>query len=693
MLIQKQTPKYEIISVDTLNQSLEQLLDKEFLLTNTRGGYCSSTVIGCNTRRYHGLLIGSLEPPANRILALSGLLEMIICNGQIYNLSTCQFNEKFHPAGYSYIKKFTRGIGAHFEYNIEGIELTKSVYLMRNEDTVLVEYDFSKVDPDLSGFEFTIRPFIALRDFHCLQKSYARFCSYDLDGSLFVCHDVPGSCELLMSCQDSSFEKDPQWWFNFTYRRDKERGQEFAEDLWTAGFYRCKIDPPDVSGSGTKVLFKASTGLKCDADHLGKASIDRAVDKLKKSYNTIIENADARDETKVRLVLAADQFICSPRRSASQPGRRKTNGGERTTILAGYPWFFDWGRDAFISLPGLLLATGRFDEAKSVLTTFAAAADEGMIPNRFDDRSNTAYFNSIDASLWFINAAFVYLQTTGDGTTFNERLLPVIEWIIDSYQNPDKSGRFGIRADSGGLISAGDIDTQLTWMDAKYDGIAFTPRHGKAVEVNALWYNALCLLARYYATSNIKKAKRFDDQAERVEQSFRHVFWNEDAGCLNDCVDADGTVDTSCRCNQILAVSLRFSPLTAEQQKRVVDVVKEKLLTPFGLRTLSAGDNRYKGTYTGDQYHRDSSYHQGTVWPYMIGPYIEALLKVNDFSVESKIKAAELLEPLLEHLTGQGCLGSISEIFDGEPPHKHRGCIAQAWSVAEIIRVLGLING
>jgi len=683
LLSQKQIPtnRDEIVSLCTDGHSLENLLDKEYLLTNTRGGYCSSTVIGCNTRRYHGLLIGALNPPANRILALSNLLEMIISNGQTYNLSTFEFGGKFHPDGYTYLKKFTRDIGAHFEYEIASIKLTKSVYLARDADAVVIEYDFKKVD---RPFEFTIHPFVALRDFHSLQNSNAAFQFYKSDDCLFVSHDVHGNCppcrspveagELLMNCPEAVFAEDRQWWYNFTYRKDRQRCQDFVEDLWTPGFYKYQIKGP------SKIFFKAETGQKCEPDRLKAVSVDNVTAELKNAYDAIIACADADNETKKKLVISADQFIC----------RRSAGGGSRTTILAGFPWFFDWGRDAFISLPGLLLITGRYEEAKSVLTTFAAAADKGMIPNRFDDRSDIAHFNSVDASLWFINAAFEYLKITGDEATFNKQLLPVIEYITESYE---KRTLFGIGADGDGLITGGDIDTQLTWMDAKCDGIAFTPRFGKAVEVNALWYNALCKLVKHYEKSNPKKSSHYEQFSQKAAESFRNVFFNETTGYLNDCVRPDGTVDTSCRCNQILAVSLEFSPLSTTKQKKVVDVVRAKLLTPFGLRTLSADDSRYRSSCTGDQFSRDSSYHQGTVWPYMIGPFIEAYLKVNDFSDQSKTKAKEFLKPLIKHMTETGCLGSISEIFDGDTPHKHRGCIAQAWSVAEVLRVFSLING
>ncbi len=682
----------EIVSVPMDDRAIEDLLTKEWLLTNEHGGYASSTIVGCNTRRYHGLLIGSLNPPVNRIMALATCLEMVMLDGDpgnIFNLSTFEFSDKFAPEGFRYVKRFRRDVGVHFDYQLApacpeagtaakaGIELTKSIYLLRDSDTVVLVYDFTNVQRKA---EFTLRPFIGLRDFHILQKSYAQISSSRLGAGLLIRHNMPQSCELFLSCPGTNFEEDEQWWFNFVYRRDKERGQDFTEDLWTPGFFKCSLDSP------TKIVLCANisnSDCRLPLTESGVLNWQLAIENLHKHQESVKPEAksEKRDTRFRTLCLAADQFIT----------KWQTDGApsRRTTILAGFPWFADWGRDTFVALPGLLLSTGRFDEAKSVLTSFAQAADEGMIPNRFDDRSDTAYFNSVDASLWFINAAFQYLNAAGDSKTFTQQLLPTIRWIIDSYYN---GTRFGICADADGLITAGNDDTQLTWMDAKYNGVAITARYGKAVEINALWYNSLCLIARFYAGRDIENAEHYKSLADKVENSFCGLFWNETAGYLNDCIGPGGLVDSSLRPNQIFAVSLPFSPLSAREQALVVDVVQKSLLTPYGLRTLSVGDNRYKGRHTGPQQQRDEAYHQGTVWPYLIGPFVEAYLKVNGFSRKSKRKAAEFIEPLMRHLTEDGCLGQLCEIFDGDSPHKPRGCIAQAWSVAELIRVYQLIN-
>ncbi|MBN2131816.1 MAG: hypothetical protein JW741_20110, partial [Sedimentisphaerales bacterium] len=348
------------------------------------------------------------------------------------------------------------------------------------------------------------------------------------------------------------------------------------------------------------------------------------------------------------------------------------------------PWFADWGRDAFISLPGLLLATGRYEDARSVLSTFAGVADEGMIPNRFDDRSATAYFNSVDASLWFIHAALQYLEATEDIVTFREELLPAIRCIIDSYE---KGTRFNIHCDRDGLIVAGDSSTQLTWMDAKYGGLAFTPRWGKAVEVNALWHNALCGMREFCRQRGSADAARYTEMAAQAGKSFSRLFWNESRGYLNDTVMPDGTVDASLRPNQIFAVSLPYGPpLTPQQRRAVVDVVERELLTPYGLRTLNAGHESYKGRYEGPMRQRDEAYHQGTVWPYLMGAFVEAYLKVHDFNAAARSQAARWLEPLQRHLAEDGCLGSVAEVFDGDSPQRPQGCLAQAWSVGELIR-------
>jgi len=674
------------LTIPTGGLPIDELLAKQWLLTNGLGGYSASTIAGCNTSGYHGLLVGALSPPVRRVMSLSNCLEMLIFgrlrdqNGSdttegdsesVIELSTFEFDNGFAPRGWPLLRSFRRGLGAHFEFESEKFRLVKSLYLLRQSNTILVEYSFERL---AEPAELIVRPFVAIRDFHSVQKSFAPLTCQSHPHSVLVSRAVPSSPELLICSPQGRFEKDAQWWFNFVYRQDRQRRGEWSEDLWTPGFFRWRL------GEGDKVFFWADISERYEPAHTATISPKVVVESLTRHRQQITQASTGRDATFRQLCLAADQFIV----------KRQTSQGWATTLVAGYPWFGDWGRDAFVSLPGLLLETGRFQEARSLLISFAGAADKGMIPNYFDDYEHRAHYNSVDASLWFIDAAFRYLEATGDSQTFAAELLGVIRWIVDSYQ---QGTRFGIHADGDGLVCTGDERMQLTWMDAKSDGVPVTPRCGKAVEVEALWYNALCLLCRYYAGKNTELARHYRAMAELAGQSFNRLFWNEQRNCLYDCIAPDGHPEPALRPNQIFAVSLRFSALSAQRQRAVVDIVERHLLTPYGLRSLEAADERYHRVYSGLVAERDRAYHQGTVWAYLIGPFVEAYLKVNKFSARSKKTAAEFIQPLLDHFRSQDCIASVSEIFDGDPPHRPRGCAAQAWSVGELIRAYRLIHG
>jgi predicted glycogen debranching enzyme len=656
----------EIARVATKGCELESLLSREWLLTNRRGSFASSTIAGCNVSGYHGLLVGSPDPLVSRVMALSNCLETVQWNEQAVELSTCEFSDRFAPQGHRYLHEFGRDIGVHFSFRTLPVDLSKAVYLAGDSDTVVVEYTFERVR---EPFDFTLRPLVAFRDFHMLQKSDAPLIQRSMQGGVAVRHDLVMGCELRLGSPDLRFQSDPQWWFDFIYRVAKARGLHYVEDLWAPGVFRGRIE------NAGSVVFWARLGDPAELSAMPPVDAAAIKQDLLDRQEKLIRLAGAEDEPGKILCLAADQFIA----------KRTGLEGERTTIVAGFPWFSDWGRDTFISLPGLLLTTGRYEEAGSVLRTFAAAADGGMIPNRFDDRTGEAHFNSVDASLWFIHAAFEYLDATGDVSTLANDLLPTIQWIIDSYQ---AGTWFGIHADDDGLIMAGDAGTQLTWMDAMCDGIAFTPRYGKAVEINALWHNALRRTQRFCEARSLPEADRYGAMAEQAGRSFGLLFWSAERGYLNDTILPDGAIDASLRPNQVFAVSLPFGPpLTREQRQAIVDVAERELLTPYGLRTLSRRDPFYKGRYGGSPHCRDEAYHQGTVWPFLMGPFVEAYLKVNEFSDRSRRKATELTQPLLRHLTQDACLGSISEILDGDPPHRPGGCPAQAWSIAELLRV------
>ncbi len=661
----------DALTVLTPRYSADELLAKEWLLTNSRAGFASGTAIGCNTRRYHGLLVGTHLPPANRIAALSNCLETVTCSDNTIALSTFEFDRTLHPRGYEYQTAFRKHLGVHFDYELGIANLTKSIYLLPDSDAAAVVYEFSDV---CAGFELTVRPFAALRDFHSLQNNTAAFKSVTVDPCNVVIEtDNAQNGKLMLRGEGMDYTAEPQWWYRFLYRTERFRGQDCYEDLWSPGVYTARI-----SGPRRLVLWAALTD-QVSAAELEALDIDVAVDALRLREKELLAVCDPHDTVSRHLFSAAGQFVTE----------RVIHNETAPTIIAGYPWFLDWGRDTFIALEGLCLCTGRTETAWGVLKTFAGAVSEGMIPNRFDDYGNEPHYNSIDASLWFIHAAFAWLKETGNVRRFSKTLLPAVKWIVESYR---RGTRFGIHTDSDKLVTGGDAHTQLTWMDAKFDGICFTPRHGKAVEVNALWYNALCHLAKYYKNRQAENARFYAELAEQVAESFNRVFWNGQVGYLNDCVLPNGTADASLRPNQILAVSLPYCPLDRPKQQNVVDAVQWELLTSRGLRTLAPIDPRYKGHYFGHQGQRDAAYHQGTVWAWLIGPFIEAYLKVNDFSDEAKRRCRTWLAPLLRHLEEEACIGSISEIFEGDPPHKPRGAFAQAWSVAEVLRAWQLIH-
>lgn len=635
--------RVETFRIETYGE-LEPYIAREWLLTNGTGSFSMSTIVGCNTRRYHGLLVAATLPPVGRVMALSRVAESVAIEDQAtpIELSVNRFGDLIVPRGDRYLRSFELDHTARFSYDAEGAIISKEVMLCWGRSVVGVRY---RVDPGPHR-QVTLRlmPFVALRDFHALvQKGTTMF---DLVPEARGCMVGLHGKRLWLKSDAATFEPRPDWWYEHTYPLETERGQDDREDLFTPGQFVVNVT------SVTTITLWA--GL----DELGDVP-DFDAELLRFRQSDGVKPMPSRVQN--RLVRAAGQFMAK----RSLPGQ--TMGA---TILAGFPWFADWGRDTMISLPGLLLTTGRFHQAGQVLSVFAGHVSEGMIPNKFDDYTNEPSYNTVDASLWFVHAAHEYLRVTRDRELFESLLLPACREIIDGYR---AGTRFNIRMDEAdGLIAAGDASTQLTWMDAKMGDVVFTPRHGKAVEINALWYNALRLLGE-------------EVLADRVAQSFREAFWVSPYRGLADVI-TDRYRDTAIRPNQIFAVSLPYSPLTSDQQRAVVEVVRRELLTPFGLRTLAPGEAGFKPEYTGNQFNRDAAYHNGTIWPWLIGGFLDAFLKVNQRSPEAVKQARAWLTPLLESLD-TGCIGSISECHEAEPPHRPVGACAQAWSVAEVLRL------
>ena len=621
---------------------------REWLETNGIGGFSSSTVSGMNIRRYHGLLTAATKPPLGRVVLLSKLEETIIIKGERLDLATNQFSGAVHPHGYQYLAKFQLTPLPQWTWEVPGARIVKTLSMVYGENTVVITYDIeANGDSHLE-----IRPLIAFRDYHSTthaNDSFNRALAIEPGHvSIEPYRDLPRLC---FAHNAREIDQQGYWYYGFEYAIEKERGLDFSEDLFNPFTLR-------FAGSGATII--ASTKFHRAEEAAGLQSQELARGKIHTPHKSPLVNA---------LTAAADQFIVSR--------------GNFKTVIAGYHWFGDWGRDTMISLPGLTLVTGRPDIARSILLEFAQHVDQGMLPNRFPDSGEAPEYNTVDATLWFFECARAYVRYTNDTAFVRDHLYPVLKDIVDWHI---RGTRHGIRVDDDGLLLAGEPGVQLTWMDAKVGDWVVTPRSGKPVEIQALWYNALRTMEDFAQTFEDPQTQTLTGKlADRAVRSFNEQFWNDDAGCLYDVINGTER-DGSIRPNQVIAASLRHTMLSEDRARPILDVVERELLTPFGLRTLSPKDSRYCPHCEGPACQRDGAYHQGTVWPWLMGPFITAYVKVNGRTDAAKLRAKGWLEGFIPHLQTAG-LGQVSEIMDGEAPHKPRGCIAQAWSVAELLRV------
>jgi predicted glycogen debranching enzyme len=658
-----------LYTVETYRE-LEPYLHYEWLLTNGLGGFSSSTIVGCNTRRYHGLLCAATLPPVGRIMALSRIGEILVVDGkedQLLEFSINQFGDEFHPRGDRYLERFEVDDIARWIYEIEGVVVHKEIMMLWHQNALAIRY---RVEADKDRkVKLRLLPFAGLRDFHSLRS--AQGANFEVTSKANAVAVGDGKYAVHLTADKGSFKENQQWWYRHRYAVEYERGMPDTEDLFSPGEFAV-----EMTGSGQVTLWVGMETMAVgdwDAERARrpKTGIGRhgaETNKQVEAVSPVLHDGPRMQKASLaveKLARAAHDFVVRRKQPDGTPGH---------TVIAGYHWFADWGRDTMISLPGLFLVTRRFEHAGQVLSVFAQYVSQGMIPNLFDDYTNEPRYNTVDASLWFIHAAFEFVRLSGDKETFEKRLKPACRAIIDGYR---KGTRYHIHMDpADSLIYAGDAKTQLTWMDAKCGDIAFTPRAGKAVEINALWYNALVLMGE-------------DELAKKVAASFQKNFWiNPFRGCYDVFGDVEkpGFKDAQLRPNQIFAVSLPNSPLALEQRKAVVEVVRRELLTPFGLRTLARHEPRYHGGYRGDQFQRDQAYHNGAVWPWLMGPFLEAYLRVNDRSGEAVEQAKVWLQPLID-LLERGCVGQLPEICEGNEPHRPVGCCAQAWSVAEVMRL------
>jgi len=636
-----------------------QATSREWLETNGLGGYASATIAGANTRRYHGLLVAALRPPSRRTVLLSKLEETLAVREVEYDLSCNQYPGTIHPRGYQHLREFRLDPFPTFVYEVPGgggTRLEKTVGMCRGRNSVVVRYR-SIEGPETVGL--IVRPLVNCRDYHHLTRQNATF---NTEATISEAKDVvtvqpfAGVPALHISFPGGSFEPWGYWYNNFEYAQEAARGLDYREDQYSPGYFACTLERGE-----TRYLVGSIEALE-GFDPAAALEEERA------RRSALAAGWSGAPEEVRRLVAAADSFVVSRPSSVGEEGAEG--------LIAGYHWFEEWGRDTMISLPGLTLVTGRYDVARNILKDYTRYLDGGLIPNRIPDVDQAPDYNTVDATLWLFWAVQKYLQHTGDEDFVRGGMLPrlreVIEWHV-------KGTRYGIEMDpEDGLLRAGAPGTQLTWMDAKVGDWVVTPRHGKPVEINALWHNALRFVEEL-------GAEHAGPRSSEVARRFGERFWNERLGYLNDVVDGDLREDASLRPNQIVAASLPYPTVEGERARRVVAAVARDLLTPYGLRTLSPRDARYRGRYEGDQWERDGAYHQGTVWPWLLGPFITAFIRVAEDREAARREARGWVAGFREHLREAG-LGQVSEVFDGDPPHRARGCIAQAWSVAEILR-------
>ncbi len=652
------------------------LLDREWLVTNGLGGYACGTLAGAATRRYHGLLVAAHAAPLGRVMMFNHLSEQF----RLPDYQTVSAGGHERPGGYLYVQgadifsEFRLEMGLPvWRYESHGHAIEKRVFMPNRRNTVHVVYRLVEGDGPV---RLKLRPSVHVRGHDDLvsTKTPVPYTLVAMDRRYELA--APGTpyppLRLWIEGHDAGFTLDGVRSPEILYRVEEDRGYEGVGVLWSPGVFRVTLRRDQaVALTGSTETWERALALS--PEEVLPAELTRRRRLLGRAV------PEARSGLGAELVLAADQFIIIPATRAADLARAIAAGDDARTMIAGYHWFTDWGRDTMISLDGLTLCTGRAREAGYILRTFASHVRDGLIPNFFPDKSNQGVYHTADATLWFFQALHGYLGATGDRETLG-KLLPV---LVDVFDHHMKGTRFGIGVDpADGLLRQGAEGYQLTWMDAKVGDWVVTPRRGKAVEINALWYNALRLLQGWLAEAGDNKVAQVREAADRAKSSFNERFWCAEQHGLYDVIDGPHGDDAACRPNQLFAISLPNPILDPAHWRAVVETCHQRLYTPVGLRSLAPGSPDYKPRYYGDLRSRDAAYHQGTVWAWLIGPFIDAWLKV--FPGE-EAACRKMLSGFHEHLN-EACVGVISEIFDAEPPYTPRGCVAQAWSVAEVLR-------
>ena len=656
--------------------TLEEHGSREWLLTNGLGGYASGTVIGALTRRFHGLLVGAFPSPLGRTMLLTHIEERVSFRDGVREWLALHGTrgQLAQAAAGRHLEEFRLEAGLPvWRYVLHGAVIEKRLLMPHGQNTVHVTYTLVDGPPRV---RLSLRPVVGFRP-HEAPVDHSPVDGYTVSARErrieVVADGALPPLRLVLHADTGGFMFDDQAIRDVRYLVEERRGYDYAGPLWSPGRFRVEL----TRDAPVSVLASAESWETMAATHPAEAM---TMERTRRARLLATAQEAVRDGVGAELVLAADQFLMEPISRTHDQVRAEASGGHARSVIAGYHWFTDWGRDTMISLEGLTLCTGRYTAARDILRTFAYHVRDGLIPNMFPEGGSEGLYHTADATLWFFHAIDRYQHYTGDRLLLRE-LLPLLRRIVAAHRH---GTRFGIGVDPvDGLLRQGAEGYQLTWMDAKVDGWVVTPRRGKAVEINALWYNAVRLLAGWVDAAGDTAARQdLESYAATLQASFNRRFWNPATNHLFDVVDGEHGDDAACRPNQVFALSLRHPVLDREHWDAVLDAVQRHLLTPFGLRSLSPAHPDYKRQYFGDLRTRDAAYHQGTVWGWLIGPFVDAWLAARPEDVAG---ARRVLEPMLPHLD-EACVGSVSEIFDAESPYAPRGCVAQAWSVAELLR-------
>jgi predicted glycogen debranching enzyme len=661
------------LSIQFNRSTFDELAAMEWLVTNGIGGFAGGTLSGANTRRYHGLLVAAVVPPTHRRVLVSKMEETIVrTDGGRVELSANEYPGAIHPTGFQFLTEFEIGPIPTFTYEAEQSKLVKRIFMPQGSNCTIVQYQ----NIGEAALDLEVRLFLNYRDYHHLTREDDRFIytlqwSDERSGSV---HEIEGIAQLFFRFTNGAFVEHRDWYRQFIYRKETYRGLDNVEDLFTPGYVTCKIEPQHdffICFSTEAAMIAKDPEVLMDIElsritAIKKEARNSALGKALPPYVSIPGyNAQQIFED---LCVAADQFIV------------KRGQDEGKTIIAGYHWFTDWGRDTMIAMRGLVIARGHKALAENIVRTFLQYLDQGMIPNRFPDFGEEPEYNTIDATLWLFVVLHEYAEQFGD-YDFIHTVFDSLTSIIEHHL---AGTRYNIHMLDNGLLYGGEDGVQLTWMDAKVGDYVVTPRIGCAVEINALWYNALRIYNALAEQCN--RETPYVSLSEKVKSSFHQYFFN--GTHLHDVIIPGEFADDAIRPNQIYAISLPYALLSIDEGQMIIEIVRNKLATPYGLRSLDPAHPDFIGIYKGDQLSRDKAYHQGTVWSYLIGEYWLALLKQANYSAEAKKKVVDDMKPLLQHFYQEDCIHGINEIFDGLEPKEGRGCVHQAWSVGMMIRVI-----